>query len=139
MKTVFKIKNEKDTKKIAEELANNLDRNIICLYGELGVGKTTFTKYFAKALGVESKIISPTFVLIRKHKAADSDFYHIDAYRISDLNKEKFALEEIINEKNAIIIIEWADKISEILPKKRIDIYFKLINDEREVEIIKQG
>src|SRR3989344_3858023 len=137
-KMIFKSNSENETTKFAEEIANNLgDFKIVCLYGELGAGKTTFTRSFAKALGVKSRIISPTYVFVRTHTANKKKLYHIDAYRLESIDS-KDEIKEILGADNAIIVIEWADKIKSILPKKRIDIKFVYKNkNEREIRVSK--
>lgn len=136
--TIFKSSSEKDTQEIAKKIANELENfKIICLYGELGSGKTTFTKSFAKYLGVTTRIISPTYIFVRTHKANNRPFYHIDAYRLNP-NDSADEIKEILMTDNAIIVIEWADKIKKILPKKRVDIEFTSINEnEREIKVKK--
>lgn len=128
---IFISKNTGQTKKIAGDLARRLliksrtKALIIGLTGELGSGKTIFVQGFAIALGIKSRIVSPTFVLMRKH----GNFYHIDAYRIKK-TKEIVDLEwkEIINNPKNIIIIEWAEKIKGILPKNYIKIKFEHVS-----------
>src|SRR3989344_2000669 len=105
-----------ETKAIARKFAKKFESGVIALTGELGAGKTTFVQGFAGGLGIKDKIISPTFVLIRQHKIPKTDktLFHIDLYRI-----EKFdglGLEEIIEDPNNIILIEWAEKASDLLP-----------------------
>ncbi len=137
MKKIFNSSSEKDTQLLAKDVAKSMDQhNVVCLYGELGAGKTTFVKSFAKALGVQSRIISPTYVLIRTYNTGNNlQLFHIDAYRIN-VEKDTHEIEEILAQDNAIIVIEWADRISSILPKKRIDIEFiNKNNNEREIEI----
>ena len=139
-KMIFKSNSENETAKFAEEIENNLwDFKIICLYGELGSGKTTFTRSFARALGVKSRIISPTYIFIRTHKAKNIKLYHIDAYRLEE-EDSKDEIKEILEDDNAIIVIEWAEKIKSILPKKRIDIEFIYKNkNEREIRVGKSN
>jgi len=120
------------TKKIAGDLAKNLKPNrkalVIGLTGELGSGKTTFIQGFARTLGVKDRIVSPTFVLMRRHK----NLIHIDAYRI-DKPKEILGLEwrEMTNNPQNIILVEWVEKIKEILPKKYIQVDFKHIDKNK--------
>lgn len=101
---------------------------IIALEGELGSGKTTFLQGFAKGLGIEGKILSPTFVLIKKYQIPNTryQFYHIDCYRIKK-PEELLALgfKEIISNPQNIIAIEWADKIKKILSKNTIFLKFE--------------
>jgi len=114
-----------ETKKIAANLAKKvlkLKRKkaaVIGLVGELGSGKTVFTQGFAKGLGLQAKIVSPTFILMRRH----GNFYHFDAYRLNN-PKEILSLgfKKIINNPENIVLIEWADKIKKILPKNYIKI-----------------
>jgi len=107
---------------------------IIALYGELGSGKTTFIQGLAKGLGIKKRITSPTFVFVKKYKP---NFYHIDLYRIEETKEVKsLGLEEIFSEPKAVIAIEWAEKIKEILPKNRIDIWFNYLNQkQRKIEV----
>src|SRR5689334_12083419 len=92
----FVSSSEDETKKFAEDFSKNLKGNIIALTGELGAGKTTFTQGFAKGLGIKDKIISPTFVLVRQHKIPSSQgiFYHIDLYRLENINIKELGLED---------------------------------------------
>lgn len=125
----------KIAKDLVEQIVGHRKSNIIGLSGELGSGKTTFAQGFAKALGVKQKIISPTFVLIKHYPLRVTRYahlYHIDAYRI---NKPKEIIDlgwkEIINDPQNIILIEWAEKIKKILPKKHFFINFKHINKNK--------
>ena len=107
---------------------------VIYLKGDLGSGKTTFVQGLAMGLGIKNRILSPTFVLMKKYKIPNTkkQFYHIDCYRIkkaqdlSALNLEKLFL----NSQN-IIVIEWAEKIEKILPKNTITFEFKFINEKQ--------
>lgn len=133
MKT-FITQSNIETQKLAENLAKNFKSGTIALSGPLGVGKTTFAQGFARGLGIKDKIISPTFVLIRQHQIPKTKkiMYHIDLYR---LEKEKefleLGLEELFSDKNATIIIEWAEKIKKILPKDTIWISFKMLSENK--------
>jgi len=104
----------------------------ICLYGDLGSGKTTFTKGFAKGLGIKERIISPTFVIVREHEAKKSLFYHIDLYRIENEKElKKIGINDLFLEKKAIVLIEWAENLDNLLPKKRWDIKFEQIEKNK--------
>lgn len=115
-----------ETKEIAASLSQEVTQGrIISLSGNLGAGKTVFVQGFAQGLGIKEKIISPTFVLIRQHKTPKAGIilYHIDLYRIE--NSEDFkliGLEEILSNPNNIILIEWAEKIDNLLPKNTLKI-----------------
>ena len=124
------------TQKLGEKIGRDLKPPVfIALYGELGSGKTTFIQGLAKGLGIKKRITSPTFVFIKKYQP---NFYHIDLYRIEQTKEVKsLDLEEIFSEPKAVIAIEWAKKIKEILPKKRIDIWFNYLNNNKRRILIK--
>lgn len=144
----FITKSSNGTQKFAQEFALRskilLRRTkgslVIALFGNLGSGKTTFVQGLALGLGVKERIISPTFIIIRQHKFNDKDFYHVDLYRVQELNELKeLELEEILNNKDRIVAIEWAEKIRDLLPKKRIEIYFEnLGEDKRKITVLKR-
>ncbi len=95
---------------------------ILAFVGGLGAGKTTFIQGLAKGLGINSKIVSPTFILMRKYRmdeSVDKSFYHLDLYRLEgDVKKEveNLGLFDIWKDTNNIIAIEWAEKIEDIVP-----------------------
>lgn len=135
MKKEIITENYKQTQKTGQELAKEIIKNklskkatILLLKGNLGSGKTTFLQGFAKGLGVKEKILSPTFVIMKKFKITKKEFncfYHFDCYRL-DNPKEIFDLgfKEIINNSKNIIAIEWPEKIylkKDFLKKKLKD------------------
>ena len=139
--------NSAQTKKLGEILAKEILKTqpskkalIIGLEGDLGGGKTTFLQGFAKGLGIKEKILSPTFVILKRFKIQDSrfkNFYHIDCYRIKTI-KEILDLKfkEIINNPKSVVVIEWADRIRQILPKDTPILKFKFIDkNQREILI----
>lgn len=137
---------EEETKRIGEELAKSLiDGRFIALFGELGSGKTTFVQGLAKGSGIKKRIISPTFIILRSYKTPDSDtfnFYHIDLYRAEGNEKEmiNLGLAEIINDKKNIIVVEWAEKMKKLLPKKRWEISFEYIDEnKRRIKITRRN
>jgi len=149
---IFLTKSSEETQNLAQKLARKLKRDeVIALFGNLGSGKTTFVQGLARGLGIKQRIISPTFIIIRKYQISNisprfgeagefpiSNFYHIDLYRIQ--KTEGLGLEEIINSRDGIIAIEWAEKIEKLLPKKRIEIYFENISEnERKITLKKYG
>jgi tRNA threonylcarbamoyladenosine biosynthesis protein TsaE len=130
------IKTEKDTEKLAKKLAGQFKGwEIIGLIGNLGAGKTTFTQYLAKELGVKDIVNSPTFNIIKIYDIKKSNIkqlIHIDAYRLNSPEElEVLGVNEYFEDKNTITIIEWADKVKNILPKNTIIINIKL-NKKRE-------
>lgn len=129
-----------ETEKLGEEFAKKIKPGeVVCLFGDLGSGKTTFVKGVARGLGIKTRLISPTFILVRKHKisiryqvSGIKYMYHIDLYRLKDKKEaESIDLKEILEDRNAVIIIEWAEKAENILPKERWDISFNYIAGNR--------
>lgn len=122
-----KTNSPKETKKVAEKLAKTLTAgSVVALFGNLGAGKTVFVQGLAKGLGIRRKVISPTFVFMRSYpfvlKKNPLTFYHIDLYRGQDSRDFKnLGLDEIFSE-DGIVVLEWAEKIKDVLPKKRIDV-----------------
>ena len=127
---------EEDTMEIAENLESEKFPNIIiCLMGDLGSGKTVFTKGFANALGIDENITSPTFNIIKEYTGGEANLYHMDLYRLNG-DIKNLGLDEYF-EKDGVVIIEWADMIEEYLPEERLDIKFKVIDEDTRVLIFK--
>lgn len=119
-------KSEQETRKIGELLAQELKSwEVICLEGDLGGGKTTFTQGLAHGLGVKEWPTSPTFVLIKEY----DNLYHIDCYRIKARDLLKLGFKKILK-SDKIKVIEWADKIKNILPKNKINIKFEFVDEK---------
>ncbi len=101
---------------------------ILCLNGDLGGGKTTFTQGLAKGFGIKQKVSSPTFLIIKKYSISSrnfKNFYHLDCYRVKDSQELiDLGFKEMTKDKNNFIVIEWAEKIKKILPSKNV-IYFQ--------------
>ena len=130
---------EEDTYVLAQNFeAEKFDNMIICLIGELGSGKTVFTKGFAGARGIEENITSPTFNILKEYKSGEKDLYHMDVYRLEGDTSE-LGLEEYLK-KDGVVIIEWADMIASELPEERLEIRFKITGEEkRSLTIIPYG
>jgi tRNA threonylcarbamoyladenosine biosynthesis protein TsaE len=148
MDRILQTSNLSQTQKLAEELAKTLKPgDFLAFYGNLGSGKTTFIQGLAKGLGIERRIISPTFIIVRSYEISDQQlatsnqtarmFYHIDLYRTETKNDLlSVGLDQIIEDKNSIIALEWAEKMGEMLPKKRIEVNLEnLGEDERKITI----
>ncbi len=133
------------TQKIAEDFISclvpqsELGATVVGLYGDLGAGKTTFMKGVALALGVVGEVTSPTFVIQKIYKLEDQKFdklIHIDAYRIdSPLEMKHIGWQGILSDDRAIVFIEWAERLEDILPINTHRIKFISI-DENQREII---
>ena len=126
---------EFETIEIAQNFeSENFENMVICLDGELGSGKTVFTKGMANALGIEESITSPTFTIIKEYDSGEMPLYHMDVYRL-DGNTEGVGIEEYYN-KGGIVIIEWAKTIKDILPEERLEIKFKVVDENRRMLVI---
>lgn len=104
----------------------------ICLWGDLGSGKTTFTKGIAKSLGITSRLLSPTFIIVRRYDVSTSvrRLYHIDLYRLTRPDEaEGLGFSEIISDPDAIVIIEWPERLGVLMPDSRIDVRFDVRPD----------
>lgn len=140
---LYKSNSPADTEKIAEEFAKGLKMgDIICLNGDLGVGKTAFVQGLAKALGITEYVSSPTFTIVNTYHG-DLVLNHFDVYRITD-SEEMFEIgfdEYVYGE--GISVIEWPELIADILPEERYDITITKNLDEgidyREISIEKRG
>ncbi len=124
-------RSEIDTIELAQNIESEKFPNmVICLDGELGSGKTVFTKAFANAMEIKENVTSPTFTIIKEY-IGDMPLYHMDVYRLEG-NVDGVGIEEYFN-KNGIVIIEWANTIKEILPEERLEIKIKVASENKRV------
>lgn len=115
-------KNEAETKEIAKSLADFLEEgSVLLLEGNLGAGKTTFTKGIAEGLGIKEVIKSPTYTLIREYQSGRLPLYHMDVYRLEEVGGDELGLEEYF-QGEGVSIVEWATFIPEDLPKEFLKI-----------------
>lgn len=115
------------------ELAQNIESEkfpnmVICLRGDLGSGKTIFTKGFAQAMAIQEEVTSPTFNIIKEYLSGEMPLYHMDVYRL-DGKVDELGIEEYFTKKG-VTIIEWADMIPDYLPDKRLDIKIRNSEDD---------
>ena len=132
----YKITTHSDTETIA--VAQNIESEkfpgmVICLNGDLGSGKTVFTKGFAHALGID-EITSPTFTIIKEYNTGELPLYHMDVYRLEDVT-EDIGIEEYFD-RDGVTIIEWSDMIKDILPDERLDIKIKITGEKTRVLVL---
>lgn len=114
--------------------------SVVTLEGDLGSGKTTFAQGFAKGLGIERVVKSPTYTIVREYPINDDEeFIHIDAYRLEEGGAETVDFDYLMHDKT-IVLIEWAIFMQDFLPKNYINISFKPLEDNEsrliEVEVI---
>ena len=129
-------KYEEDTMEIAQNIESEKFPNmVICLTGDLGSGKTIFTKGFAEALGIDENITSPTFNIIKEYTTGEMNLYHMDLYRLNG-DVKNLGLEEYFT-KGGVVIIEWADLIEDYLPEERLDVKIKVVDEDTRILIFK--
>lgn len=131
----FVTKNEQETYDLAKVLADQAKAGSVwALFGELGSGKTTFTKALAKSLGVKEAVTSPTFVISKEYylpKVVNGikKLIHIDCYRLdtlSDYDSEE--MREKFSQKDALIIVEWPERVLALLPEGTVKIKFEYLD-----------
>ncbi|KKT56956.1 MAG: hypothetical protein UW81_C0012G0008 [Candidatus Giovannonibacteria bacterium GW2011_GWC2_44_9] len=139
MKIEIFTKSDKETKKLGKVLAREILKTkskkravVISLGGELGSGKTTFTQGFAKGLGVRETPRSPTFVIMQIYRFRTRNLVHVDAYRLNSRDFRMLNWDDFIKNPQNIILVEWGNKIKNILPKNSVRIIFKHIGRPRE-------
>ena len=136
------LNNEQDTRALAERIAGSGLTGSLWLSGDLGAGKTTFTRYFLQALGHTGAVKSPTFTLVEPYSINMNGkvraVYHADLYRLNDPEElELMGFFEYFDEPDSLVIIEWASRADSILPAPQMQIAIKRLDDERrEVQFI---
>lgn len=125
-------KSVEDTLIIAENIESEKFKNmVICLDGELGCGKTVFVKGFAAALGIEDNITSPTFNIIKEYQNGEMPLYHMDVYRLDEI-EDDIGIRDYFA-KEGVTIIEWSEMIKDILPEERLEIIIKIIDENSRI------
>lgn len=133
-------KNLKDTEKIALDLLHKIHPHaskatVVALSGELGSGKTTFAKAFAQGLGIkEEDVTSPTFVIMKMYELGGRNhfkkFIHIDAYRLEKAEEiEKLGWHEMLLDHGNLILVEWPENISKVLPQDAVKVEFTFLDE----------
>lgn len=96
---------------------------VIELISDLGGGKTTFVRGLAKGMGSNDKVASPSFTISREYKTGDLTLYHFDFYRLSDPGIVANELIEIISDQKAVVAVEWADIVEDVLPTNKLTVH----------------
>lgn len=132
----YTSRSEIDTMELAENIeSEKFPGMVICLDGELGSGKTVFVKGFAKSLGITENITSPTFNIVKEYDNGEMPLNHMDVYRLEE-SDETIAFNDYFN-GNFVTIIEWSELIKEQLPDERLEIKFKVIDENTRVLVLK--
>lgn len=142
-------KSAEETKRFGKKIAHNLvsvgsKKAVLCLSGDLGSGKTTFVQGFAEAFGINQRIVSPTFILLKHYKINDnprfSQISHLDLYRLEEnleFEVKNLGIYDIWDSEGMITVVEWAEKIRKIVPKSAIWIYFDYLSErERKIRVV---
>jgi len=125
-------KTAKGTESLGERLAAFLKAgDVIALTGDLGAGKTTFTKGLAKGLGVGASecVNSPSFIIVKEYTGR-INLYHFDLYRLGDLSDIEYIRPEEYMDRDAVLAIEWADKLAGLLPKEHLGVEIKIVDNK---------
>jgi tRNA threonylcarbamoyladenosine biosynthesis protein TsaE len=124
----FSTNSSEETLEIAKRLSEKVKKSdVVTLEGDLGAGKTTFTKGLAKGLGIKRNVNSPTFTIIKEYKGGRLPLYHMDVYRLEDAD-EDLGFDEYFH-GDGITVVEWAHLIEDQLPSERLDIKILYVND----------
>jgi len=127
-----------ETQSFAEDLVKKIPLGkVIALKGDLGTGKTTFTQGFAKGLGIQDRVGSPTFKLVSEYVGKPYNLYHVDCYRLK--NSVEFLNlggENLLMPHDGVTLIEWADVIQPLLPKNAIEIKFSRLKNRPNARMI---
>ena len=140
MKGVFEVSSVEETWALAKELAKELKPgDIVCLEGDLGAGKTTFTQGLAAALGVPGRVTSPTFCIVQEHQSPDVLLVHMDLYRLhGEEDVEAIGWEDYLS-RGAIIAVEWPERAGALLPSSAHHVAFHHKGEEKRRITIDKG
>ena len=135
----FNIQEENETKFLAEEISKISKKgDVIAISGDMGSGKTTFSKGFASGLGFSDEILSPTYSILNEYKFNGKSLYHFDLYRLKSVNEFlEIGGIEYLNDKKSISLIEWPELIKEMVSDNIIEIKFEHLSEqERKITVL---
>lgn len=142
-------KSAEETQKIGALFGDSLVKSgsafphVFCLWGDLGSGKTTFVQGLAKHMGITRRLLSPTFIIVRHYDVPDTScvLYHLDLYRMQTVSDvEGIGMADMLNDPKAFIMIEWPERLGDMLPGHRIDIRFSSLPDgSHRIEATEEG
>jgi len=133
MKGLFEVHSVEETWALARELSKELKPgDVLCLEGDLGAGKTTFTQGLAAAMGVAGRVTSPTFCIVQEHRADEGDglLVHMDLYRLSgEDDVEAIGWEDYLA-RGAVIVVEWPERAGSLIPRNARHVVFRHLDGE---------
>ena len=122
-----------------KEISSNLEGgSVLELIGDVGAGKTTFTKGLALGLGVLETVQSPTFTIPRVYEGDNLTLSHYDFYRLNDYGIMKMELAENLSDPQNITVVEWAGELADILPKKHLKLIFESISEDKRLVKVRE-
>ena len=133
MKIEIISNSDKDTIEFAKSVARAIsDGSVLNLVGDLGAGKTTFTKGLALGMGCGETVTSPTFTILNEYLQGERNLFHFDFYRIEDPGElMELGFEEYFSSPNGVTVVEWAERAPQLLPNKYYEINFSKIDDDK--------
>lgn len=136
MMAKVKMNSREETIALGEKLGRQLQAgDVLVLDGDLGAGKTTFTKGIAKGLAIPDLIKSPTFTIVREYHDGRLPLYHMDAYRLENGGAEDLGLEEYFD-SDGVSVVEWAQFVEDELPAAFLAIHFQRTDDESTRQLV---
>ena len=123
-----------ETERIASDLAKSLPKgSVVALYGDLGAGKTVFARGVARGLGITEPLSSPTFTIVQEYPVpGGGNLYHLDLYRIDNSDAAlAFGVDEFLNDPDARVLLEWPERIEDLLPEGTIRISIRHAGEEK--------
>jgi len=137
MTGVFEVHSVEETWALARKLAAELKPgDIICLEGDLGAGKTTFTQGLAAALGVPGRVTSPTFCIVQEHQSPSTLLVHMDLYRLTSEEDVLAIGWEDYLARGAILVIEWPERAGSLIPPSARHLVFRHLEGEENRQIL---
>jgi len=134
----FESNSEKETEAIAYKFSKRIrESDIICFFGDVGAGKTVFTRGLCRGLGFKGYVNSPSYIVMNIYKTDTVSIYHYDLYRIGSTDElNEIGFYEFAGQGKSITIVEWAEMLNGELPEKRIDIHISAVDEKkREIKI----
>ena len=128
---IFESHAPEETERFAAELAGKLPAgSVLALHGNLGAGKTVFARGFARGLGIADPVSSPTFTIVQEYPCTMGIFYHLDLYRIDNSDAAyAFGIDEFLYDDHAMTLIEWPERIADILPETALHVVIEPLED----------
>ena len=137
MKGTFEVRSVEETWKLAADIASELKPgDVLCLEGDLGAGKTTFTQGLAHALGVPGRVTSPTFCIVQEHAGEKTLLVHMDLYRLHDEDDVLAIGWEDYLARGAILVVEWPERAGTLVPETARHVVFHHLGEESRRVII---